>query len=94
MNPELQGKCLLKAQKKMLCEKDTTSQLLTLFVKGGSVARDYEVWNRELAGHRFRSKEISSHLMAGSSRMMAPTLPKRVKYGSTICMMRHITSLC
>jgi len=24
----------------MLCEKDTTSQLLTLFVKGGSVARD------------------------------------------------------
>jgi len=54
VNPELQGKCLLKAQKKMLCEKDTTSQLLTLFVKGGSVARDYEVWNRELAGHRFR----------------------------------------
>jgi len=49
----------------MLCEKDTTSQLLTLFVKGGSVARDYEVWNRELAGHRFRSKEISSHTMAG-----------------------------
>ena len=65
VNPELQGKCLLKAQKMMLCEKDTTSQLLTLFVKGGSVARDYEVWNRELAGHRFRSKEISSHTMAG-----------------------------
>jgi len=29
----------------MLCEKDTTSQLLTLFVKGGSVARDY--WSLE-----------------------------------------------
>jgi len=57
----LQGKCLLKAQKKMLCEKDTTSQLLTLFVKGGSVARDYEVWNRELAGHRFRLKNFLSH---------------------------------
>ena len=75
MNPELQGKCLLKAQKKMLCEKDTTSQLLTLFVKGGSVARDYEVWNRELAGHRFRPQGISSHKMVGSSRMRQHTLP-------------------
>jgi len=39
----------------MLCEKETTSQLHTLFAKGVSVARDYEVWSRELAGHRFRS---------------------------------------
>lgn len=56
VNPELQGKCLLKAQKKMLCEKDTTSRLHTLFAKGDAVSRDYEVWNRELAGHRFRTK--------------------------------------
>ena len=40
MNPELQGKCLLKAQKKMLCEKDTTSELHTLFAKGDAVSRD------------------------------------------------------
>tara|TARA_B100000941_G_scaffold289465_1_gene268887 strand:- start:1702 stop:1848 length:147 start_codon:yes stop_codon:yes gene_type:complete len=41
----------------MLCEKETTSQLNTLFAKGVSVARDYEVWSRELAGHRFRFKK-------------------------------------
>jgi len=40
----------------MLCEKDTTSRLHTLFAKGDAVSRDYEVWNRELAGHRFRRK--------------------------------------
>lgn len=78
----------------MLCEKDTTSQLLTLLVKGGTVARDYEVWNRELAGHRFRPQGISSHTNGRLISHEAHTLPKRVKYGSTICMMRHITSLC
>ena len=44
-----------QTQMMMLCEKETTSQLHTLFAKGVSVARDYEVWSRELAGHRFRS---------------------------------------
>jgi len=29
----------------MLCEKDTTSQLLTLFVKGAAVDRDW--WSLE-----------------------------------------------